>query len=100
MSKPSSGNPMWQVRVSPDLDLKLTKVAELMSLGKPEIIRFAVAQYVGAITGSMDKFENMLNHQVAPESKHFAKQITVDEMIRKGIEKAKQEHGDLPDFVG
>lgn len=36
----------WQTRVSPELDEKVQKVAEDMGLGKQELIRFVVAQYV------------------------------------------------------
>jgi len=58
----------WQTRVSPDLDEKVQRVAEGMGLGKQELIRFVVAQFVDNQTKAMDvlhtSIESMLKDQV------------------------------------
>lgn len=68
-------NPMWQVRVSPELDAKVEAIAEMMGLGKMEVIRFAVAQYAGTILGTMDR-------------------MTGSEVIQRAIDRFNEKEGE------
>lgn len=53
------GNPQWKIRVTPELDHKLDMVAEIMGIGKTEVIRFASAQFAGSMLSSMEKVESI-----------------------------------------
>lgn len=47
-------NPMLQIRISPDLEQRLNRVADMYGVTKGEIARMAIGQYVGQVTGSID----------------------------------------------
>lgn len=48
-------NKQWNIRISDDLDAKVERAAEIMGIGKTEVIRFAVAHFVGSMLGALDK---------------------------------------------
>lgn len=48
-------NPTLQIRISPELDERLSEVSSMYGVTKQEIARIAIGQYVGQITGAIDR---------------------------------------------
>lgn len=48
-------NPSLIIRISPDMNDRLERVAEMYGVTRGEIARIAIGQYVGQITGAIDQ---------------------------------------------
>jgi len=48
-------NPTLQLRISPELNERLERVVTMYGLTRGDIVRMALAQYVGQITGAIDQ---------------------------------------------
>lgn len=53
-------NPMLQIRVSPELEQRLNRVADIYGVTRNEVARMAIGQYVGQITGAIDSAINKM----------------------------------------
>lgn len=56
-------NPALQIRISPELNDRLTRVADMYGVSKGEIARIAIGQYVGQITGTIDAITKRSSEQ-------------------------------------
>jgi len=66
-------NKQWNMRISDELDAKVEKAAEIMSIGKTEVIRFAVAHFVGSMLGALDKVGTTMDSAMKLEFKEKTK---------------------------
>lgn len=48
-------NPMLQIRISPELDERLTEVSSMYGVTRQEVARIAIGQYVGQVTGAIER---------------------------------------------
>jgi len=79
-------NPTLQLRISNELNERLERVVTMYGLTRGDIVRMALAQYVGQITGAMDQMAK--NSQTQAESLDVGKMMEM--MIPKMIEAFKE----------
>lgn len=78
-------NPVLQLRISPELEERLNRVAVMYGVSRGEIARIAIAQYCGQITGVMDQMVN----KVVSEQK-FDVEKMIELMMPKMVESFKE----------
>lgn len=78
-------NPLWTIRVSHDLDDRVSRVADMYGLTKNDVIRVAVAQYCGQITGALDQMakNQMIDYEKLVEVM-MPKLIEAEKVLNKG----------------
>ena len=65
----------WSLRVTPELDEKVERVASIMGIGKMEVVRFAVANMVGTMLESMGMVENQIKSGMNANEELIKKQV-------------------------
>lgn len=70
-------NPTLSIRVSPDMNDRIDRVADMFGVTRGEIARIAIGQYVGQITGALD--------QMAKTTQAQAQSIDFDKMMEMMI---------------
>ena len=60
-------NPLLQIRISPELELRLNRVADMYGVTKGEISRMVIGQYVGQVLGTMDTMAEKLSTKAVQE---------------------------------
>jgi predicted transcriptional regulator len=72
-------NPSLMIRISPDMNDRLDRVAEMYGVTRGEVARIAIGQYVGQITGAID--------QMVKTSQAQSQALDVEKMIEAMIPK-------------
>lgn len=79
-------NPVLQLRISPELEERLNRVAVMYGVSRGEVARIAIAQYCGQITGSLDA----MTSKVASQQKVDMEKL-MESMIPKMMEAFSKE---------
>ena len=82
-------NPSLMIRISPELNDRLDRVAEMYGVTRGEVARMAIGQYVGQVTGALDQM--MMNSKAQAQALDVEKMM--EAMIPKMIEAFKDGEG-------